>query len=458
MRISLLLILVLFIISYTAFSQSCLPEGITFITQSQVDSFQVNYPGCMEIEGDVLITGEEITNLEGLNQITWIRGFLEIFDTDSLNNLSGLESLGNVWGYVAIYDNDLLTDITALSSLSGTINGLGISNNINLGSLAGLEGVTGIGFNLVVADSYLLTSLEGLNGITSVGHNLMIENNDHLLSLSGLESVTSVGAELFIWDNDSLANLSALIGIKRVNNQLHINGNKSLTNLSGLDSLESVGVHLNIWNNDSLASLTGLNHLSEITSELSIYNNDALVDLDPLESLSSIGNLKIQENKKLRSISGIDQLDPYSIYSITIVNNDSLSACEVKSVCEYLQTPNAWVYIDSNAAGCNSREEVEQACEGISITEYPDHDYCFVYPNPANSIAHITFRISHYQNVSLKIMDIYGCEIAMLLEEQMPAGEYTVRFEISALPPGIYLVTLMNGPTAQARANFVVAR
>jgi hypothetical protein len=34
------------------FSQGCLPEGITFTTQAQIDSFQIDYPGCTEIEGD----------------------------------------------------------------------------------------------------------------------------------------------------------------------------------------------------------------------------------------------------------------------------------------------------------------------------------------------------------------------------------------------------------------------
>ena len=33
------------------FSQGCLPEGITFTTQEQIDNFQTNYPGCTEIEG-----------------------------------------------------------------------------------------------------------------------------------------------------------------------------------------------------------------------------------------------------------------------------------------------------------------------------------------------------------------------------------------------------------------------
>ena len=54
----------------------CLPEGITFTTQEQIDNFQVNYPGCTEIEGDVIISGEDINNLEGLNVVTDVGGFL----------------------------------------------------------------------------------------------------------------------------------------------------------------------------------------------------------------------------------------------------------------------------------------------------------------------------------------------------------------------------------------------
>jgi hypothetical protein len=38
-----------------AYSQGCLPEGITFTTQAQIDSFQINYPGCNAVEGNVII-------------------------------------------------------------------------------------------------------------------------------------------------------------------------------------------------------------------------------------------------------------------------------------------------------------------------------------------------------------------------------------------------------------------
>jgi hypothetical protein len=59
-----------------AFSQPCLPEGITFNTQEQIDDFQINYPNCTEIEGDVLIEGNDITNLDGLDVLTAVGGNL----------------------------------------------------------------------------------------------------------------------------------------------------------------------------------------------------------------------------------------------------------------------------------------------------------------------------------------------------------------------------------------------
>jgi len=59
-----------------AISQPCLPEGIEFNTQEQIDNFQTNYPGCTEIMGTVLIEGNNITNLDGLNGITAIGGYL----------------------------------------------------------------------------------------------------------------------------------------------------------------------------------------------------------------------------------------------------------------------------------------------------------------------------------------------------------------------------------------------
>jgi hypothetical protein len=45
--------------------------------------------------------------------------------------------------------------------------------------------------------------------------------------------------------------------------------------------------------------------------------------------------------------------------------------------------------------------------------------------------------------VTLKIFNIHGLEIATLLDEVMPSGEYTVHFDASALEPGIYFYQLV---------------
>lgn len=76
MRKLLFILIAIFLFQLLTVSQPCLPEGITFTTQEQVDSFQINYPNCTEIDGNVLIEGNEIINLEGLSVLTAVDGYL----------------------------------------------------------------------------------------------------------------------------------------------------------------------------------------------------------------------------------------------------------------------------------------------------------------------------------------------------------------------------------------------
>ena len=106
----LLLFLAIVVFSHTsAFSQGCLPEGITLTTQSQVDDFPVNYPEYTVIEGDVEIWGwYDVTNLPGLCNITKIDGSHSILGIWTFPNLTKLKNLdtngviiigGNAPGY-----------------------------------------------------------------------------------------------------------------------------------------------------------------------------------------------------------------------------------------------------------------------------------------------------------------------------------------------------------------------
>lgn len=71
------------------------------------------------------------------------------------------------------------------------------------------------------------------------------------------------------------------------------------------------------------------------------------------------------------------------------------------------------------------------------------------YPNPFNptttirySIPDITRNEAKNLFVSLKVYDILGNEVATLVEEEKPAGQYVVEFSGADLPSGIYLYRL----------------
>lgn len=88
-------------------SQSCLPEGIEFKTQAQIDSFQINNPGCTEIEGDVQFRGGDISNFYGLSLVTSIGGNLGFGgpagnSMASLQNLEGFVGLSYIGGSLYI--------------------------------------------------------------------------------------------------------------------------------------------------------------------------------------------------------------------------------------------------------------------------------------------------------------------------------------------------------------------
>ncbi|MBK6994712.1 MAG: hypothetical protein IPH31_07220 [Lewinellaceae bacterium] len=57
MKKATLSILISILLCLQALAQSCLPNGIQFQRQGQIDSFTLNYPGCTVIEGASLFMG-----------------------------------------------------------------------------------------------------------------------------------------------------------------------------------------------------------------------------------------------------------------------------------------------------------------------------------------------------------------------------------------------------------------
>jgi hypothetical protein len=269
-------------LSISGISQTCLPEGITFTIQAEIDSFQVNYPNCTHIEGAVKISGADITNLSGLFAISFIGGNLEIGNymyggNPLLISLTGLEGLDSIGGYIFIYENNLLSNLTGLNNISFIGSYLKIQGNNSLTSLTGLEGLSSIeGGDIYIMSNGMLTSLEGLNNLTSIEGDLNIKYNNSLINLTGLNNVSSIGGDLSI-DANSLASLTGLENLTSIGGRLGIEDNIALTSLSGLDNIDAGSItNLCIAENYSLSTCEVqciCDYLSNPNGVIDIYSN-----------------------------------------------------------------------------------------------------------------------------------------------------------------------------------------
>lgn len=67
------------------------------------------------------------------------------------------------------------------------------------------------------------------------------------------------------------------------------------------------------------------------------------------------------------------------------------------------------------------------------------------YPNPFNPATVISYQLPVSGNVTLKVYDVLGNEIATLVNEEKSAGVYDVDFDGSGLSSGIYFYKLHAG-------------
>jgi hypothetical protein len=78
------------------------------------------------------------------------------------------------------------------------------------------------------------------------------------------------------------------------------------------------------------------------------------------------------------------------------------------------------------------------------------------YPNPFNPRTNIQYAVNSMQLVSLKVYDILGREVATLVNEEKPAGEYEVEFNAVNLPSGIYFYQIRAGNFSETKKMVLI--
>jgi hypothetical protein len=300
----------------------------------------------IEIQGDLRIGFDTLTELVGAHCLERITGTLAINNNPSLERiddaLTGLHSVGNMF----VMDNPALVSLTGLRALERIESRAIVGDNPVLVELR-FDALTAVGENLTVGGASL-PNLLGLSSLTEVGGLLTISNSDSLVDLDGLQNLATAGltsySGLHIMRNTALLSLD---GITLQNlRRLRITDNPALVDLGGLESVVTIENGLEIEQNDALTSLVGLDNLVEVPGDhVSIVNNPALQSLAGLDGLRELEHLHVCNNAVLDDLGALADLETLERFTVTY--NDVLPGSEPDAIAAGLPDIE-WVKIDAN--------------------------------------------------------------------------------------------------------------
>ena len=101
---------------------------------------------------------------------------------------------------------------------------------------------------------------------------------------------------------------------------------------------------------------------------------------------------------------------------------------------------------DSGADNYDENASIDDSsCTYLAIyySQIPEDYSLAIYPNPFNPITSILFSLPQMGVVSIKAYNIRGIELETLTNRNMIRGNYTINWDASAYPSGIYFVKMM---------------
>jgi photosystem II stability/assembly factor-like uncharacterized protein len=133
-----------------------------------------------------------------------------------------------------------------------------------------------------------------------------------------------------------------------------------------------------------------------------------------------------------------------------ISNNNLNSVIFINGTTGYIAGDFGTILKTTNGGLVFISSDHSSAPEGFSLSQN--------YPNPFNSSTVIKYTIKNPAQVSLKLYDIEGKEIEILVKEFQNAGSYEVLFDATELPTGVYYYSLFTFGVLLSTRKFLLIK
>jgi hypothetical protein len=80
------------------------------------------------------------------------------------------------------------------------------------------------------------------------------------------------------------------------------------------------------------------------------------------------------------------------------------------------------------------------------------------YPNPLNPTRIINYSIAKESHIHITIYNDIGSKVALIVDENKPAGNYSFQFNESTLPSGVYFYRLQAGSFTETRKMILLKK
>lgn len=340
----------------------------------------------------------------------WNDGQYSILQSPYTLKLTAVDSANNLWigGNTGLVKFDGVTQTHYQTPLGLYPQQICIDKQENIWSIGG-----GSWDHLVKFKDGIYTdfpSIKGQNCAIDNSNNLWIGSNDELLKYDGMTWTTINSSNSSLPPNDGISYIitdnwgNLVLGLISINNQPNTGGLVIYNPEGIIIPVELISFALEQLNNSVIIKWSTATELNNSGFEL--FRNEKL-----LSFIEGNGTTTEQQSYEY-----IDRPLEVGVYKYNLYQID------------YDGTKN-------KIATQNIKFSIEPLAYILKQN----------YPNPFNPSTTINYSIKKNGLVTLKVYSILGKEVATLVNENQEAGNYSIKFNASKLPSGIYFYSLKSG-------------